>query len=68
MHQLITPPTRNAREPGLIRRHYPKGTDFNKFSEVEILAVQNILNNRHRKRLQFETPKDAMVRMLGQAA
>ena len=58
----------NENTNGLIRRHFPKGTDFNKFSEVEILAVQNILNNRHRKRLQFETPKDAMVRMLGQAA
>jgi transposase, IS30 family len=58
----------NENTNGLIRRHFPKGTDFNQFSEVEILSVQNILNNRHRKRLEFETPAHAMVRMLGQVA
>jgi IS30 family transposase len=35
----------NENTNGLIRRHFPKGTDFNKFSEAEILAVQNIINN-----------------------
>ena len=58
----------NENTNGLIRRHFPKGTDFNKFEEAEIKFVQNVINNRHRKRLQFETAKDVMMRMLQEAA
>ena len=47
---------------GLIRRFFPKGTDFNKISEREILRVQDILNNRPRKILKFKTPKEVFMK------
>ena len=35
----------------MIRRWFPKGTDFAKVSEAEVLAVENIINSIHRKSL-----------------
>ena len=40
----------------LIRQYFPKGTDFSTINEKEVLAVQNQLNNRPRKKLGFMTP------------
>jgi IS30 family transposase len=54
----------NENTNGLIRRFYPKGTDFNKISDLEIRNVQNILNNSYRKRLGYLKPADVMVDML----
>jgi len=47
---------------GLIRRFYPKGTDFNKIPEWEILKIQELLNNRPRKTLGFKTPKEVFMK------
>ncbi len=47
---------------GLIRRFFPKGTDFNKIPEWEVLKVQELLNNRPRKTLGFKTPKQVFVK------
>ena len=47
----------NENTNGLIRKFYPKGTDFSKISEREILKVQDLLNNRPRDLLGFKTPK-----------
>lgn len=58
----------NENTNGLIRRFYPKGTDFNKVSEMEIQNVQNILNNSYRKRLGYNKPVDFMVDMLTKSA
>ena len=52
----------NENTNGLIRRFYPKGTDFNKIPEWEILKVQELLNNRPRKTLGFKTPKEVFVK------
>jgi transposase, IS30 family len=41
---------------GLIRRYFPKKTDFSLISEKEILNVEERLNNRPRKSLGFRTP------------
>jgi len=41
---------------GLIRRYYPKGTDFNKISAAEINKIEKLLNNRPRKCLNYRTP------------
>ena len=54
----------NENTNGLIRRSYPKGTDFNLVPEQAIRKLQNILNNRYRKRIGYNTPKDLMVEML----
>jgi IS30 family transposase len=40
----------------LIRQYFPKGTDFSKIDETEVLYVQDQLNNRPRKKLGFMTP------------
>jgi transposase, IS30 family len=54
----------NENTNGLIRRFFPKGTDFNKVTDTEIRAVQNILNNSYRERIGQLKPKDIMVNML----
>lgn len=42
---------------GLIRRFFPKGTDFDKISEEEIAYVENWINNRPMKILNYMTPE-----------
>ena len=42
---------RNENFNGLIRDFYPKGTDFKKLTAQCILDLENLLNNRPRKRL-----------------
>lgn len=43
---------------GLIRRYLPKKTDFSQISSKKIKAIENTLNNRPRKCLQFKTPNE----------
>jgi len=44
---------------GLIRRPYPKGTDFSKVTPAELNALEKRLNNRPRKCLNYQTPYEA---------
>ena len=46
----------NENTNGLVRRYFPKGTDFSTISEEEIAAVEYALNTRPRKRLGYRTP------------
>lgn len=46
----------NENTNGLIRQYFPKGTHFHTISHQEVRAVENLLNNRPRACLQFETP------------
>jgi len=48
----------NENTNGLIRRFFPKGTDFKKVSENQLKIVQEKLNNRPRKVLGYRTPKE----------
>lgn len=48
----------NENTNGLIRRFFPKGTDFNKIKEKQLKIVQKKLNNRPRKVLGYKTPKE----------
>jgi transposase, IS30 family len=41
---------------GLVRRYYPKKTDFALLSKQEIKHIESRLNNRPRKTLVFLTP------------
>jgi transposase, IS30 family len=45
---------------GLIRRYLPKKTDFNKITNEEVANIENLLNNRPRKRLKFLTPSEVL--------
>lgn len=49
---------------GLIRQYFPKGSDFNKLSELDIKTVQDKLNNRPRKRFNFKSPIFVMNKLL----
>jgi IS30 family transposase len=45
----------NENTNGIIRRFYPKKTDFNKISYDELIVLQHKLNNRPRKVLGYKT-------------
>lgn len=50
----------NENTNGLIRRFFPKGTDFNKITIEQLKQAQFALNNRPRKILGYKTPKEIM--------
>lgn len=45
---------------GRIRRFIPKGASIDVFTEEQIAAVENQLNNTPRKCLGFKTPQEVM--------
>ena len=49
----------NENTNGLIRQFFPKGTDFSTVSRREITDVQDLLNGRPRKVLNWRTPSEA---------
>ena len=51
----------NENTNGLIRRFFPKGTDFNKITEIQLKIAQEKLNSRPRKVLDYKTPAEAMA-------
>lgn len=52
---------------GLIRRFFPKGTDFAKVSDAEVRRVEELLNNRPRKRFGGLTPCEVLFEKTGVA-
>jgi IS30 family transposase len=52
---------------GLIRRYFPKGTDFSKVTDEEIMRVEGLLNNRPRKRYGGLTPCEVLLMKTGVA-
>lgn len=51
----------NENTNGIIRRYFPKGTDFRTVGEQQLMEVQNKLNSRPRKVLGFLTPAEALA-------
>lgn len=51
----------NENTNGLIRRFFPKGTDFNLITEKQLQEVEDWLNNRPRKVLGYRTPAEVMA-------
>lgn len=49
---------------GLIRQYFPKKTDFSMISDQEIKRIESKLNNRPRKRFNFDTPLEMMDKLL----
>ena len=54
----------NENTNGLIRKFYPKGTDFSEYTNEDILQVQNLINDRPRKLLNYQTPKEVLYKDL----
>jgi IS30 family transposase len=54
----------NEHTNGLIRRVFPKKTDFSTISDEEVIRVQNLLNNKPRKILGYLTPMEVITKHL----
>lgn len=46
----------NENTNGLVRRYFPKGTDFDLVTDEEVAFVEYALNTRPRKRLGYQSP------------
>ena len=46
---------------GLVRQYFPKGMDFSSITKAQISEVENILNNRPRKRHGYLTPNEVFA-------
>ncbi|QZN96682.1 IS30 family transposase [Symbiopectobacterium purcellii] len=51
----------NEHTNGLIRRFYPKGTDFNQVTHRKIAALEHLLNTRGRKSLGYRSPNEVFL-------
>ncbi len=49
---------------GLIRHYFPKGSSFENITKEQVQAVENKLNNRHRKRFGYKTPNQVYLHKL----
>lgn len=57
----------NENTNSLLRQFFPKGTDFSKISDYEIKKVQDLLNDRPRKVLDFYTPHEVFGELMSVA-
>ncbi len=48
----------NENTNGLIRQFFPKGSEFTNITQTQVLKVQNNLNHRPRKSLDYKTPAE----------
>ena len=55
----------NENTNGLIRDFFPKGTDFSKVSYEEVKHVQDMLNERVRKTLNWKSPEFMFNKLIG---
>jgi len=51
----------NENTNGLIRQYLPKKTSFENVKEANIIFIQNRLNGRPRKMLNFQTPQELFI-------
>ena len=56
---------RNENTNGLVRDYFPKGTDFKTITKRELQEVEDILNNRSRKRYNWRSPFEQRELVLG---
>lgn len=54
----------NENSNGLVRDYFSKGTDFNTISKARLKAVQDELNERPRKVLNWQSPKEVFEEII----
>ena len=54
----------NENANGLLRQFFPKGIDFKRISSREVARVQQLLNERPRRRLGYRTPIEVIAKRL----
>ena len=54
----------NEQVNGLIRRYFPKGTDFRKVTDAQVEEVVMKINQRPRKCLHYQSPYDVFAEAL----
>jgi len=52
----------NEHSNGLIRQYLPKETDFTQISKKKIISIQDNLNHRPRKILNYKTPYEVFFK------
>lgn len=55
----------NENTNGLVRQYFPKGCDFTKLTEEDVLEVEKKLNSRPRKTLGYSTPNEEYFSLTG---
>ncbi len=51
----------NENTNGLLRQYFPKGTDFTQVSHREVARVEQLINERPRRRLGYRTPLEILA-------
>jgi IS30 family transposase len=54
----------NENTNGLLRQYFPKGTDLSLHTAADLTRVENALNHRPRKRLDYARPQELMTQLL----
>ena len=52
---------------GVIRRFFPKGTDFKNITTKEVKTVENMINNRPVRKFNYQTPNAVFLQKLNVA-
>ena len=55
----------NEHTNGLVRQYFPKATDFSTITDADVQWVEEQLNNRPRKCLNYRTPMEVQTSMTG---
>lgn len=54
----------NENTNGLVRQYFPKGTDFTQVSHREVARVEQLINERPRRRLDYRSPAEILAKRL----
>lgn len=52
----------NENTNGLLRQYFPKGTDFTQVSHREVARVEQLINERPRRRLHYRSPNEVFTK------